>query len=219
MRCQKFFYHVCIMIRTLLSAVLLLVMTSAVFSQAEQDILLMTGKVIRGTVTGNDSVNLFYDFYKKNGKTKARTLEMERVFSVISDGGDERIIYYMDTAVGNYFTVDEMRYYIQGEQDAMQYYHANWTIAAGLPITSGLGYVLSGTIFAFAVPFVYLVGSGMPKYKIDKNKISSAHLVSEPAYVLGYERTARNKRLFKALFTGLAGTAIGFTIGQTINQP
>ena len=122
----------------------------------------------------------------------------------------------MDTVIGNYFTVDEMRFYIQGEQDASKYYHANWTIAAGLPVTAGLGYVLSGTVFSFAVPFVYLVSTGIPGYKIDKDKIPSSHLVTEPAYVLGYERTARNKRLFKSLFTGLVGTAIGFTLGQDL---
>jgi len=61
-----------------------------------------------------------------------------------------------------------------------------------------------------------LVSTGIPAYKINKNKISSSHLVTEPAYVLGYERTARNKRLFKSLFAGLVGTAIGFTLGQDI---
>mgnify|MGYP001076618627 FL=1 len=153
---------------------------------------------------------------KKSGKTKAKKLDLERVFSINGPNGEEKVIYYMDTVVGNYFTIDEMRFYIQGEQDASKYYRANWTIAAGLPITAGLGFVLSGTVFSFAVPFVYLVSTGIPAYKINKNKISSSHLVTEPAYVLGYERTARNKRLFKSLFAGLVGTAIGFTLGQDI---
>jgi len=190
--------------------------SSFIFAQTAQTILLMTGKEIEGNVTGQDTIYLYYDLVKSSGKTKAKKLDLERVFSINGPEGEEKVIYYMNTVVGNYFTVDEMRFYIQGEQDASKYYRANWTIAAGLPVTAGLGYVLSGTVFSFAVPFVYLVATGIPAYKIDKEKIPSSHLITEPAYVLGYERTVRNKRLFKSLFTGLVGTAIGFTLGQDL---
>jgi len=192
------------------------ILSGVLFAQSNQSILLMTGNVLEGNVTGQDTLYLYYDLVKKSGKTKAKKLDLERVFSINGPNGEEKVIYYMDTVVGNYFTIDEMRFYIQGEQDASKYYRANWTIAAGLPITAGLGFVLSGTVFSFAVPFVYLVSTGISAYKINKNKISSSHLVTEPAYVLGYERTARNKRLFKSLFAGLVGTAIGFTLGQDI---
>ncbi|HAQ70673.1 MAG TPA: hypothetical protein DCR48_06835 [Flavobacteriales bacterium] len=192
------------------------ILSGVLFAQSNQSILLMTGNVLEGNVTSQDTLYLYYDLVKKSGKTKAKKLDLERVFSINGPNGEEKVIYYMDTVVGNYFTIDEMRFYIQGEQDASKYYRANWTIAAGLPITAGLGFVLSGTVFSFAVPFVYLVSTGIPAYKINKNKISSSHLVTEPAYVLGYERTARNKRLFKSLFAGLVGTAIGFTLGQDI---
>lgn len=192
---------------------------SSLQAQENRSILLMTGKVLEGNVTGQDTMYLYYDLVKKSGKTKPKKVDLERVFSINGPEGEEKVIYYMDTVVGNYFTIDEMRFYIQGEQDASKYYHANWTIAAGLPITAGLGFVLSGTAFSFAVPFVYLVSTGIPAYKINREKIPSSHLVTEPAYVLGYERTARNKRLFKSLFTGLVGTAIGFTLGQGLIQP
>ncbi|MDA7836905.1 hypothetical protein N9A49_05810 [Salibacteraceae bacterium] len=192
------------------------ILSGVLFAQSNQSILLMTGNVLEGNVTSQDTLYLYYDLVKKSGKTKAKKLDLERVFSINGPNGEEKVIYYMDTVVGNYFTIDEMRFYIQGEQDASKYYRANWTIAAGLPITAGLGFVLSGTVFSFAVPFVYLVSTGISAYKINKNKISSSHLVTEPAYVLGYERTARNKRLFKSLFAGLVGTAIGFTLGQDI---
>jgi len=192
------------------------ILSGVLFAQSNQSILLMTGNVLEGNVTSQDTLYLYYDLVKKSGKTKAKKLDLERVFSINGPNGEEKVIYYMDTVVGNYFTIDEMRFYIQGEQDASKYYRAMGTIAAGLPITAGLGFVLSGTVFSFAVPFVYLVSTGIPAYKINKNKISSSHLVTEPAYVLGYERTARNKRLFKSLFAGLVGTAIGFTLGQDI---
>ncbi|MEX2595285.1 MAG: hypothetical protein WEC59_00035 [Salibacteraceae bacterium] len=185
-------------------------------SQPEHSILLMTGKVVEGTVTGQDSAYLYYDYFKKRGKTKPKMLDLERVFSISSGEGEKRVIYQMDTAVGNYFTEGEMRYYIKGQQDAMEYYHAHWTVLVGVPVTAGLGLVLSGNVFSFAVPFVYLVATGLPKYKIPKNKIQSTQLITEPAYVLGFERAARNKRLFKSLVSGLLGTAGGVAAGQII---
>lgn len=188
------------------------------YAQEQQKILLMTGKEIEGRVTGQDSAYLYYDLFKSNGSFKPKKLDIERVFSINRGDVEERVIYTMDTAVGNYFTVDEMRYYIKGEQDAMRFYKANWVITAGAPVTAGLGFVLSGTVLAFAVPFTYLVTTGIPKYNVERNNPASANLMAQPAYILGYERTARNKRLFKALSVGLLGTAIGFTAGQFVRM-
>lgn len=179
-------------------------------------ILLMTGKVIEGRVTSQDSQYVHYTFEKRAGKTKARKLELERVFSVTDENGQERVVYLMDTAIGNYFTENEMRFYIKGEQDAMNSYKAHWVVLVGVPVTGGVGFALSHSILVFAVPFVYLLGTSVPKYTINPGKVSSPELLKQPAYVLGYERTARTKRLFKALASGVLGTAVGFVAGQSL---
>jgi hypothetical protein len=186
------------------------------FAQAEHDILMMSGQTVKGTVTGEDSVFIYYDYYKKDGSTKARKLDVERVFSIKESSGDERVIYMMDTAIGNYYSVQEMRYYIKGEQDAMDHYRGNWAWAIGVPATAALGFVFSGSVISFAVPFVYLVVAGIPPSKIPKNKIDDPALAQQEAYILGFERTARNKRLFKALTGGLIGTVGGFAGGQIV---
>lgn len=180
--------------------------------------MLMTGKIIEGRVTGQDTQYIYYTFERNSGKVITRKLDLERVFSITDSSDNERLIYYMDTLVGNYFTVDEMRFYIKGEQDAMQYYDAYWAIWVGVPLTTGVGYVLSHSILVFAVPFLYVVGSSIPKYHLTEKRVSSTDLLKEPAYVLGYERTARGKRLFKSLASGLVGTAIGFAMGQSFNE-
>lgn len=192
---------------------------AAAYPQGSGDrILLMTGKIIDGRVTGQDTQYIYYDYERSSGKVVTRKLDLERVFSITDSISNERLIYSMDTVIGNYFTVDEMRLYIKGEQDAMQYYDAYWAIWVGVPLTAGVGYVLSHNILVFAVPFLYVVGSSIPKYRLTEKRVSSTDLLTEPAYVLGYERTARGKRLFKSLASGLVGTAIGFAMGQSFNE-
>jgi len=204
------------MLRNGLTFLLFFILLFSGYAQPKHGILMMSGQLVEGTVTGEDSLYLYYDQHKKSGKTKARKLDLERVFSIYNSNGEERVVYYMDTMVGNYMTIDEMRYYIKGEQDAMEHYHGNWAWYIGVPVTAAAGFVLSGSVLSFAVPFVYLVVAGLPPSKIRKDKIDSPQLASEEAYVLGYERVARNKRAFKSLMAGLVGTAGGFAAGQVI---
>lgn len=207
------------MLRWMLSIILFCGLLDHSFSQqSDPHILLMTGKVLEGSVTSVDTVYVYYDYEKKNGKVLHRKLDLERVFSVTDEQGEEEIIYQMDTAVGNYFTEKEMRYYIMGEQDAMEGYRANWTVWVGVPTSAAVGYAVSSTIVVFAVPFVYLVAASLPKYKIREGSVSDPELLREPAYILGYERTARSKRLFKSLSSAVVGTAIGFVVGQSLAQ-
>ena len=176
----------------------------------------MSGKKIQAKIVSRDSIYMFYDLHKNNGNVKeGKKIDMERVFAVYDNEGEEELIYYMDTAVGNFFSVDEMPYYIQGEQDAMNTYRANWTLFIGIPLAIGAGLAASSSIFIFLVPAVTMVALSIPKYKIKTSKISSPGLVSQPAYVLGYEHGARTKRITKSLVSGLIGTAIGFAIGQS----
>lgn len=179
-------------------------------------ILLMTGKTLDGTLVNEDSLYIYYSYEKRNGKTVEKKLDWERVFSIYDESGNERVIYVADTSLGNYFTEEEMRYYIKGEQDAQSGYKSNWTIWVGVPVTGGLGYVLSSSPLVFTVPFIYMVGAALPKYKMTPSSISDPELLRQPAYILGYERTARTKRLFKSLASGMAGAALGVIVGQLI---
>lgn len=202
----------------MLKATTLLMLFTVVFftAQAQKNsdkILLMTGKTLEGLVTSSDSANLYYTFVKKNGKEKSQRLDLERVFSVINAQGEEEVYYVMDTLVGDYFSEEEMRDYIAGERDAAAYSRSNWTLLAGIPITAAAGYALSSSILVFPVPFVYTVVGALPPYKIKVEKGAKSKKAGNPAYVLGYEREARTKRVFKSMIAGLVGTAAGFAFG------
>jgi hypothetical protein len=202
----------------MLKATTVIILFSVVFftTQAQKNtdkILLMTGKTLEGSVTSSDSASLYYTFVKKSGKEKEQKLDLERVFSVTNEQDVEEVYYVMDTLVGDYFSEQEMRDYIDGERDAANYSHSNWTIAAGVPITAAAGFFLSSTILVFPVPFAYTVAAALPPYKLKGEKGVKPSKAGSPAYVLGYEREARTKRVFKSLIAGLVGTASGFALG------
>lgn len=205
------------MTNKILSFILLFFSLNYSYGQPKHEILMMTGQVIDGSVTGQDSLYLYYDYFKRNGSQEAKKLDLERVFSIYTADGEETVVYAMDTNIGNYYSVDQMRFFIKGEQDAMTHYKGHWAWAVGLPVTAALGFVFSGSVVSFAIPFVYLVAAGIPKSKIPKDKIDAPNLMNEEAYVLGFETKARNKRLFKALTAGLVGTAGGFAAGQFVS--
>ena len=187
---------------------------ASVGQEKAPSILMMTGKVLEGKVTSEDSSYIYYEHEKKSGKVKSKKLDWERVFSFTDESGNEKLVYVEDSAIGNFFTEDEMRAYIRGEQDAWNGYKSNWTIWTGIPIAGGVGFLLSSSPLVFVVPFAYMVVASMPKYKMTPGSILNAEDLKNPAYILGYERTARSKRLFKSLASGLAGAAIGVAIGQ-----
>lgn len=184
----------------------------------EPEILLMTGKVINAKVTSEDSLYIYYDYEKKNGKIKPKKLDWERVFSYTNEAGVEHVVYVTDTTSGNFFSEEEMRYYIKGEQDALNGYRANWTLVTGIPLAGGAGFLLNSSPLVFTVPFIYMIGASLPEVKIAPGSISDPAYLRQPAYILGYERTARTKRLFKSLAAGVTGAAIGVVVGQMTNQ-
>lgn len=207
------------MFRTASAVLLLFILSHVVFAQVSdkrEELLMMSGKVIEGVVTGTDTAYIYYDYHAKGGKVKPKKLDLERVFSIYDAAGNETVVYQMDTMIGNYFSEEEMRMYIQGEQDAMSGYRANWIILLGLPVTGGLGFFIGSNVAVFTIPFAYLLGASLPGYRVRPESVSDASYLRSPAYMLGYERTAKNKRLFKALVTGLVGTTVGFVMSQTV---
>ena len=59
----------------------------------------MTGKIIDGRVTSEDSLYIYYDFEKKSGKIKPRKLDWERVFSYSDENMQEVVAMVTFTTV------------------------------------------------------------------------------------------------------------------------
>lgn len=136
--------------------------------------------------------------------------EYDEIFCVKYANGFIDYYYSQDTLKGNYFTREEMNYYMLGERDARKGFKARGSlIGAGLlgAATGGLG-----LFFAPVFPFGYMALSGIPKVRIKHSTISNPNYIDHDAYILGYERVSRSKRRIQAIIGGTVGLAVGYGV-------
>ncbi len=134
--------------------------------------------------------------------------EYDEIYCVKYASGFTDYYYSQDTLKGNYFTREEMLYYMYGERDARKGFKARGSlIGAGVVgLTSGG----LGLFFAPVFPYGYMALSGVTKVKIKHSTISNPNYIDQDAYILGYERVSRTKRRIQALIGGTIGLAAGY---------
>lgn len=178
------------------------------FAQSNSDqILLASGIIINADVDTLDTLNLYYSITKKNGKVKYKSVELERVFSYTDEKGKEHVKYVADA---DYFTVDEMRDFIKGEQDALRVHKSNWVWLVVTPVSAVGTFALARTsVAAFAVPPASMILSLIPPYKIKQDQVDLTEVKYPDAYSMGYQKAAKGRRVIKATFAALLGGAVG----------
>jgi len=158
-------------------------------------------KVLDSTVAGVSIQN-------PDNADKKIYYEWNQIYMVKYANGFKRYYYEQDTTINNWFTREEMSYYMLGERDARKGFKPTGAIiGAGL---IGLTGGLSGLFWAPVLPYSYMALSGWPKVKIKQNTISNPKAVDYDAYLLGYERVAKQKRKIYSLASGTAGLVVGF---------
>ncbi|MFN7013800.1 MAG: hypothetical protein ACK4ON_05980 [Bacteroidia bacterium] len=176
--------------------------------KAQDTIILLTGHIIPCKVY-QENDNVITCEYIKKGREERLILDSYRVFSIKFGNGEEKVYYKQDTVSGNWFTVDEMRYFIYGEQDAMKGYKSPMTSILGVIAGAGAGFFAMESLFFFAAPLVYTSGNLLPYIFIKRKTVRDEKLLEQEAYVQGYERVARSKKIQNALKSSAAGLAIG----------
>jgi hypothetical protein len=175
------------------------------FSQEGKDtILLLNGEVVVCSVI--DTTNGVTSIKNPKNPNKNILIENDRIFAIRNSNG-ENVMYVYDTVVGNEFTVDEMRYFIKGEQDADKSFKANGCLALGAAV--GVLSGLTGSFLCPIPPFAFTALSGIPKVKIRHETVSNMDNLNHPPYIMGYERVARKKRKLKSLIGGGIGLVAG----------
>jgi hypothetical protein len=167
-------------------------------------VLLMNGDVVICTVI--DTTGGITSIKNPKNPKKNITVENDRIFSIKSPSG-ERMIYSYDTIIGNEFTIDEMRYFIYGEQDADHKYKANGSLIIGAAV--GLLSGVTGSFLCPVPPFAFAALSGVTKVKIKKETVSNPDFLNQDPYLMGYERVAKKKRKLKSLIGGGIGLVVG----------
>ena len=191
----------------MLLAVLLLPV-GILFAQEQMDtVYLMSGRTVEGVVKDTSNEKLKILIAKKGGGYKADFIDQELIFSVKYKSGSERVFYVQDTLFGNYYTPNEVRYFLQGERDARRSYHCRLWIVGGFVAGFAGGY--TGNALGLVAPFGYSAASVAFRVKIRPGSVSNPDYLRYDTYLMGYEKVARQKRIMRTLVAG----AIGFTAG------
>jgi hypothetical protein len=194
------------MIRILFLSLLFIAFTFSSKGQNKDTILLMNGNVVVEKVI--DTLIGAVTIINPEKTTEKLHYEYDQIYCVKYAVGFTDYYYTQDTLKGNYFTRDEMLYYIYGERDARKGFKAPGAlIGAGV---IGLASGGLGLFFAPLFPYGYMALTGIPKVRIRHKTISNPNYIDQDAYILGYERVSRSRRRIKALIGGTIGLAAGY---------
>lgn len=175
-------------------------------AQYKDTILLMNGNYVVEKVI--DTLIGAVTIVNPEKTTEKLHYEYDDIYCVKYASGFTDYYYSQDTLRGNYFTREEMQYYIYGERDARKGFKARGAlIGAGVV---GLASGGLGLFFAPVFPYGYMALSGVPKVRIRHSTISNPNYIEQDAYILGYERVSRTKRRIQALIGGTIGLAAGY---------
>jgi hypothetical protein len=184
--------------------------------QPMDTVYLMSGKIVTGYVkdTASQQVRMLVP---KKGNFKADFIDQELVFSVrYGQSGQEVIFYKQDTLFGNYYTPQEVRYFLQGERDARSYYRCPGWTAGAFVLGAACGYTKQ--MWALAPPFLYSGFSVVFRIPVRPGTVSHPQNLKYDTYLLGYEKYARQRRALRTLAAGGIGFAAGFITSSIINN-
>jgi hypothetical protein len=186
---------------------------------AQDKLLLMNGRVITGKVLGQSTLEIRY--LVPNGKAPPRERQepTEDVFSVTDSLGRERIWYFYDTVFGNDMSIDQMRSYIKGQQDARDGYKPTWTTVGGFVFGAGTVIAANLEMNAFFLPPIYAVAMTLPRVNVTRGSIRDPYMEGNEDYAYGYARVGRTKRVVRGLLSTFAGIGTGLLVRQFIINP
>lgn len=192
--------------KTAFSLFFIFIIANQFSAQNKDTIFLMNGNIVSGKII--DTLIGAVSILNPEKNNEKLHYEYDDIYNIKYENGFIKYYYTQDTLRGNYFTREEMQYYIYGERDARKGFKARGSLigagAIGL-FSGGLG-----IFFAPIFPYGYMALSGTPKVRIKHHTISNPAYIDQDAYILGYERVSRSKRRMQALIGGSIGLAVGY---------
>lgn len=175
---------------------------------------LMSGKTLVGFVRSQTDDQLKIRVPKKD-QLKLEIVELDLVFAVRHPNGKEDVLYKQDTLFGNYFTPQEVRYFMIGENDARKAYRSPIATAGGF-VTGAAASIAVGPFFGLPAAFVFGGVTTFTRVKIRPGTVSNPQNLKFDTYLLGYEKEARKRRMFRSMIAGVAGYATGLVMSYTV---
>ncbi len=201
-----------------ISLVFLLTIAVAFQLKAQDRILLMNGQTISAKVIGQSTLEVRYALIRNN-RVKERAEPTENVFSVTDSLGVEKVWYFYDTLFGNDYTVQQMRHYMAGEQDARKSKLFVVPMIGGFVAGAGLVIGLDMEIMALLIPPIYSGAMALPRVHVRKGSISNPLMDGDNYYAYGYARAGRNKRILRCLLSSAVGVVAGYAVNQLVIKP
>lgn len=194
------------MIRPLFFILSICILSFSLKAQNKDTILLMNGNTVVEKVL--DTLIGAVTIVNPANTLEKLHYEYDEIYCVKYATGFTDYYYTQDTMKCNYFTRDEMLYYIYGERDARKGFKARGAlIGAGLV---GLASGGLGLFFAPIFPYGYMALTGIPKVKIKHKTVSNPNYIDHDAYLLGYVRVSKSRRRIQALIGGTIGLVAGY---------
>jgi hypothetical protein len=194
------------MLKKLTLPFLFILLSCPASAQYKDTIMLMNGNVVVEKVI--DTLLGAVTIVNPAKTTEKLHYEYDEIYAVKYATGFTDYFYTQDTLKGNYFTRDEMEYYIYGERDARKGFRARGALIGAGVVGLASGGV--GLFFAPVFPYGYMALTGLPKVRIRHSTISNPNYIDHDAYILGYERVSRSRRRIQALIGGTIGLAAGY---------
>lgn len=192
-------------IKSILLLSMLLIVASA---SAQNTINYLNGKIVgvkQYEINGDKIIFIKED----NQKDKTKKISKLKIFSIVDSTGNEQVVYTENASVIGEMNMEEMRYFVLGEQFAWQHYKNNWNKVGGL--VSGLSGGVVG-FYGLPVPLLYSIinerVSSSIKYPDD---VTLPKAASHEYFQYGYQKRAANKKLSEIFTFGGIGLAVGIT--------
>lgn len=205
------------MYRILWSAILIL--TALTKLNAQDTVLLMNGRILHCNVIADSGTVFQFELPKKSGKIKTHEIHKSEVFSITKRGELEQILYSPDPMIGDIYQVEEMRFYMAGENDARNNFSAWPTFFVGFALCGTIAYIGGESYFLTILPpIAYTVAQLIPRIKIREETISDISYQHNDFYADGYEPPARTRKIVRALQGAYAGAAAGLVTFMLIGK-
>jgi hypothetical protein len=186
---------------------------------AQDKVLLMNGQEFSCRIVSDSTVDIVFEVTRKSGKLKTYERHKSDVFSYTYSGQPEKVLYAMDTLLGDMYTEQAMRVYLAGERDARENYHPIGTAVAGFVICGTIAYAgQDGYLTLMAPPVLYTLAQLVPKLKIREKTMSNPDYKYNDYYADGYEPPARSKKVVRAMESSFAGAATGMALWFLIGK-
>lgn len=179
----------------------------------------MNGRAVHCDIVSDSGTVFIFQIIKKNGKLKTHEIHKNDVFSVTKRGEEEYVLYAPNELIGDIYEIEEMRFYMAGENDARNHFSAWPTFFAGFILCGTISYLgEEGVLLSLVPPLLYTALQFIPKIKIKEKTMSDLSYQYNDFYADGYEPPARTRKLVRALQGAYAGAALGLATYMLVKK-